>query len=108
MIARKAALSDACRDTNDMRITAAGDEHIVQRPSCDRPFALPDFEIKSSPVADDKFRIQHPPHLLTHPVATNGSDEAKIANIYPENGQTRAAKAVGRLQQSAIPSDGND
>src|SRR5437762_1979171 len=100
-------MPDARSNANDVRVTASRNEDIVQRPSFDGSFAPMNFQIKSSPVADNKLGFQHAPNFLTNSITRNRRNKPQISDVNPENWQAGATKPVSRLQQGSVSSNRN-
>lgn len=91
-----------------MRVVTADDNGVVERPAQNAPFRFFNHQIEGGALADDEFRVEHPPHLLPNAVATNGSDEAQVADVDAQNWNPGAAKPMCRLQQGSITATSDD
>src|SRR6266540_463405 len=101
-------LSNAGSDADHVRVGAACDDGVVQRPSCHSLLSDAEFQIECGALTDDKLGIEHALHFLPDAISANGSDEPQIADVDPKNRQAGTAKPVGGLKQCSVPADGDD
>ena len=88
---------------DEVRICAAGDDRVIQRPARDRlGLVIVDCQVERRPFADHELRVEDAMHLLLYVPALDGGDETQVADVDAQNRDPRTLEPVCRLQQRAV------